>query len=359
MRDIKVVVTAAGCPGASTFLRMLRDKVKERKIELIAIDMDPEPIGRFIAHKFYQAPPAHDKEYIPFIFELIKKENPDIFFCVSSYEVPIVSKHREDIEALGTKVIVSTFDAIEIAGNKYKLYSILQHSEHVKIPCFYNPKNLDEFIHFAEQLGFPEKRVCFKPHFSKGSRGYRVLDNSISRKDLLLHYKPDSTFMSMDEFISIFKKEPEFPDLLLMEFIEGEEIDAMTLSLNGEALLVTCKTREVSRAGVIMKGELVYRPQIERACNEIIKMIPLDYNSGMQFKGGYLIEINTRVSTFIYQDDMIEPYISIKLALGEITCAEVKEYKKKIQYGRRFIRYMDQVFWNKNEIEDQQTKRLL
>ena len=39
----------------------------------------------------------------------------------------------------------------------------------------------------------------------------------------------------------------------------------------------------------------------------------------MQFKGGYLIEINTRVSTFIYQDDLIEPYLSIKLSLNEIT----------------------------------------
>lgn len=359
MGDIKVVVTAAGCPGASTFLRMLRDKVNERHIELIAIDMDPEPIGRFIAHRFYQAPPANHEKYIPFVLDLIKLEKPDVFFCLSSYEVPVIAKYKEEIESLDTRVIVSPFEAVETAANKYKLYSVLKDNPYVKIPDFFYPKNLDEFIGYAEELGYPEKRVCFKPHFSKGSRGYRVIDDSISRKDLLLNYKPDSTFMSMDEFVSIFKNEPYFPDLILMEYVEGEEIDAMTLSYNGKALLVTCKTREVSRAGVIMKGELVQRPDIVQACDQIIEKIPLEFNSGMQFKGGYLIEINTRVSTFIYQDDMIEPYLSIKLALGEITTDEVKSYRQKICYGRRFVRYMDQVFWNKGDLKEQEGITLL
>lgn len=346
MNNIKIIVTAAGCPGAATFIKYLKDKVFERNINIIAVDMDPEAVGRFLAHKFYQVPPASDSQYIPFIKDLIKKEKPDVFFCVSSYEVPVVALHKDDLEDLNTKVIVSSLEAIETAGNKYKLYTALKNTEHIKIPEFYYPKNLEEFIADTKKLGYPSQRVCFKPHFSKGSRGYRIIDDSISRKDLLLNYKPDSTFISMDEFISIFKTEKDFPDLIIMEYIEGEEIDAMTLSFKGEALLVTCKTRETSRAGVIMKGELVERPEIVKACEKIIEKIPLDYNSGMQFKGGYLIEINTRVSTFIYQDDLIEPYLSIKLALGEITNKEVKQYNNRINYGRRMIRYMDQIFWD-------------
>jgi len=352
MQDIKVIVTAAGCPGASTFIRMLRDHVHERKIEIVAIDMDPEPVGRFMSCKYFRAPPAHDDDYLPFVFDLIKREKPDVFFCVSSYEVPIIAKNKKRIEALGTRVIVSPYAAVETAGNKYKLYTALQDVEGVKIPDFFSPKNLDEFIDCAKELGYPQQRVCFKPHVSKGSRGYRVIDDTISRKDLLLNYKPESTYISMDEFVSIFKHEPVFPDLLLMQYVEGEEIDAMTLSYDGEALLVTCKTREISRAGVVMKGELVERTELVRACEAIIKKIPLEYNSGMQFKGGYLIEINTRVSTFIYQDDLIEPYLSIKLALGEINKRDVMEYRSKIRYGRRFLRFMDQLFWDRDELSD-------
>lgn len=351
MRKIKVIVTAAGCPGASTFIHQLKHQVKERTIEVVAVDMDPQAIGRFISDKFYQIPSASDSAYIPAIKELIVNEKPDIFYGVSSYEVPVVSKHKDELEALGTKVIVGNYKDAELAGNKYTLYEALKDVEGVKIPRYFYPRNLEEFIAYAKELGYPEKRVCFKPHFSKGSRGFRIIDDSISRKDLLLNYKPVSTYMSMAEFISIFENEPTFPDFLIMEVVEGVEHDVMTISMDGEVLLTTCKTREANRGGVITKGELVYEPEIMEYCKRIIKQIPLTYNSCFQFIDGYLIEINTRVSTYIYQEDLIEPYITIKLALGEYTKDDVRALQENVQYGRRMLRYFDQVFYHKDLLQ--------
>jgi len=345
MDSIKVVVTACGCPGASTFIHWLKHKVNEREIYIIGTDMSPEPIGRFISDKFVQVPSAEEDEFIPQVKELIIKEKPDIFFCVSSYEVGKISLHKDELEALGTKVIVSDHEVINVASNKFSLYEALKDETGISLPRYYCPKSLEEFMDDAKLLGYPEKRVCFKPHFSKGSRGFRIIDDNISRKDLLLNYKPESTFMSMNEFYSIFKDEKEFPEFLLMEVVEGEEIDAMTLSMDGDVLLTTVKTRESARAGVITSGELVVRPAIVESCNKIIEKLPLDYNACIQFIGEYLIEINTRVSTFIYQDDMIEPYLSIKLALGEFSKEDVANYQQKVDYGRRMIRYMDQVFF--------------
>jgi hypothetical protein len=43
---------------------------------------------------------------------------------------------------------------------------------------------------------------------------------------------------------------------------------------------------------------------------------------------------------------LFESYLSIKLALGEITSDEVKVYQDKSKYGRRMVRYMDQIFLN-------------
>ncbi len=351
MKDIKVIVTAAGCPGASTFINQLKNNVTERNIEVVGIDMDSQAIGRFISDKFHIVPSADNPDYIPRIKELIIAEKPDIFFCVSSFEVPIVSTHKDELEALGTKVIVANNEDAELAGNKYTLYETLKDVEGIKLPKYFSPKNLEEFISCAQELGYPEKRVCFKPHFSKGSRGFRIIDDSISRKDLLLNYKPVSTYMSMAEFISIFENEDEFPDFLIMEVVEGIEHDVMTISMDGEVLLTTCKTREANRGGVITKGELVYEPEIIEYCKKIIEKIPLTYNSCFQFIDGYLIEINTRVSTFIYQDNLIEPYISIKMALGEYTKEDVKALQKNVQYGRRMLRYFDQVFYSKEILD--------
>ena len=126
MKDLKVIVTAAGCPGASTFINQLKNNVKERNIEIIGVDMDPQAIGRFISDKFYVIPSADSVDYIARIKELIISEKPDIFFCVSSFEVPIVSTHKDELEALGTKKIVANKEEAEIAGNKFTLYEALK-----------------------------------------------------------------------------------------------------------------------------------------------------------------------------------------------------------------------------------------
>jgi hypothetical protein len=130
-----------------------------------------------------------------------------------------------------------------------------------------------------------------------------------------------------------------------MEVVEGTHYDAMCLADEGIPLLTTVKTREASRWGVIVKGELVEKPGHVEICDKIIRVVKLSYNVGLQFIDDKIIEINPRPSTFIYQDDLIEPYLAIKLALGEISHDEVRAYQKRIRYGRRMVRYMDQVFW--------------
>lgn len=49
--------------------------------------------------------------------------------------------------------------------------------------------------------------------------------------------------------VDIFEKEKEFPELLLMETVQGEEIDSMVVARNGDPLLITHKTREQERGG--------------------------------------------------------------------------------------------------------------
>ena len=346
MKKVKILLTASGAPGSSTLIRKLKDN-GERKIEIIATDMNRDVIGRFWADKFYTVPPADHPEYIPTIKEIILKEQPQVLFPVSSAEVLPIAKNKSIIENLGTKVMVSDLEPLETAINKYRLYSLLK-AHNIPVPEFYYPKNLDEFIKMAKWLGYPSQKVCFKPHVSKGSRGFRILDETVSRRDLLLKYKPDSRYMSLEEFIEIFKEEKNFPDLILMEFVEGFEYDAMTLCHSGRALLTTVKTREQSRWGVVTVAELINKPEIVELVDRIISLVPLSFNIGLQFIGNKLIEINPRVSTFIYQSDLNEPYLAIKLLLDEISNKEVRNYQAKIKYGRRMIRYMDQIFWDKD-----------
>lgn len=345
MKKIKILVTACGCPSGSTLIRKFRDN-GERVADIVGVDMTNESIGRFWADKFYQVPPASSEEYIPRMLEIAKREKPDVLFPESSYEVYPIALNKEKFEALGIKVVVSDPEPLAIAIDKYKMYERIKGLKGVGLPEYYYPRNLDEFVEYAHKLGYPKKPVCFKPHVSKGSRGFRILDESISRKDLLLKYKPESRYMSLKEFVEIFKKEKEFPKFIVMEVLKGDEDDAMSLCHKGESLLVTVKARIAQRWGNISYGELVNKPDIVEKVNKIISAIPLSYNISTQFIGGKLIEINPRTSTYIYQDDLNEPYLAVKLCLGEITKEEIKSYQSKVRFGRKMLRYMDQLFWD-------------
>jgi hypothetical protein len=46
---------------------------------------------------------------------------------------------------------------------------------------------------------------------------------------------------------------------------------------------------------------------------------------------------------------MNAPYLSVKLLLGEISEDEIKKYVQQIDYGRRMVRYMDQLFHKDGE----------
>ena len=341
---LKILMTASGAPGCSTLIRKLKE-TQERDIEIIGTDMAHDVIGSCFADRFHIVPAADNPDFIPALLDIAEREEPDLLFPVSSAEVYAVSVAREEFENRGIRVLVSDPEPLALASNKHELYRAMKGCD-VSCPEFRAPSSLDAFVKAVTDLGYPDKAVCFKPYVSKGSRGFRILEPSVSRKSLLLDHKPNNVYMSLDEFVNIFEDEPEFPDLLVMEVVEGVEYDAMTLALNGDALLTTVKTRERSRWGVITLGALVDQPRIHELIRRILQRIPLSYNLSVQFIGEKLIEINPRTSTFIYQPDLNEPYMAIKLCLGEMTPNEVRRAEDRIRYGRRMMRYMDQVFWD-------------
>ena len=344
MRPIKVLLTACGCPGASTLIRMIKQN-GERELEIIGVDADDQAIGRFLADEFLQVPLASSPEYIPTMINLVKQIKPDVLFPESSLEVPLIAEHKTAFEDLGTAVLVSTPESINISNNKLTMYRALESKTNLNLPQYRHVKNLEEFNYAVTELGYPKDPVCFKPLVGKGSRGFRILDSSVNRKDLLLNHKPNSRYISLSEFTEIFKDDPFFPDLLVMEYIDGTEYTTDALAYEGELLLCATKTVESARWGVIVKGKLVNCPDLVEQTKTILNAIKLSYNVNLQFIEDQLIEINPRVSSFIFQDNLIFPYLAIKVALGELSPSDLKNRTEGIAYGRRMLRYMDQVFW--------------
>lgn len=347
LKPINIILTAVGCPGASTCIRYLKS-IKERKIKVIGVDAEKESIGRFLADKFYQIPSATDVDYIDTLLTICHAEKIDCIVVSSSYEVEVIAAAKSQFDAIGVKVLASDASQLKIANDKQHLYEYFEDNALVKVPEFKVVNSLGDFIAACDSMGYPAKSLCFKPPKSKGSRGFRLLTESISRKDLLLHYKPESKYMSLGEFEAIFKDEADFPTFIIMETLQGEEIDSMVLANQGEALLITHKTREKARGGVITHGGHCQRPALDAMICEVLKHVKLSYNVGFQFMDGHLIEINPRLSSFIYSEDWVEPYFAIKLALGEYNNDDVKALQQKVPEDLRMLRYFDQYFYDKH-----------
>ena len=65
-----------------------------------------------------------------------------------------------------------------------------------------------------------------------------------------------------------------------------------------------------------------------------------------QLVGEQVIEINPRISTIVYQEDLNIPWLGVKRALGEISDEELAALRARVRPGRTALRYFDQVEWD-------------
>jgi hypothetical protein len=135
-------------------------------------------------------------------------------------------------------------------------------------------------------------------------------------------------------------------ELLVMELVEGGERTIDGIADGGRVLLGHPKTRESMRAGLAMYFETLQDDGLMGVASRIAGALSLDHFFNIQLVGDAVIEVNPRISTVVYQEDLNLPYLGLKHALGEIDEAELAAYVRRVRQTRRALRYFDQVEWD-------------
>ena len=131
-----------------------------------------------------------------------------------------------------------------------------------------------------------------------------------------------------------------------MELATGKERTVDGIARAGRILLAHPKTREAMRAGLAMYFETLADEELMDVAERIVGELRLDHFFNIQLVGEHVIEINPRISTIVYQEDLNLPYLGVKHALGELSDEELASYRERVRPTRRALRYFDQVEWD-------------
>jgi carbamoyl-phosphate synthase large subunit len=349
METLTVFITGAGAPGTYGMIKSLRMGAREegRKIRIVTADMNPDSYGYHLADKGYPIPRGDSPDFAPKVLEICRKERPAVLFSWVDPELLPIAKAKSEFEALGTKVALSGPQAIETGQDKRKCYEIFKKDGIT--PEFRIVKSSAEFGRAVKELGFPRKPVCFKPSFSYGMRGFRILKPSASRGEILFREKPDSAVADFDgimETLREYEKKAGLPELLVMEYLEGKEYTVDILIEKGRPVITIPRVRAATKQGISTLAIIEKNMEIIEKTELVAKRLGLDYNANIQFKYGKdkkpkLIEVQPRLAgttVACVGAGANLPYLALKIALGE------KIQAPQVKWGTVMKRFWEEVY---------------
>lgn len=337
-------MTGAGAPGAAGIIKCL---LQDASLRLSIADADANAVGRHLHQPFFAIPNAQDPSFADAILDLCVKEKVDLVLPLVTRELFPLSEHRSRFENVGIRVLVSSYDSIQIANNKGDCFQFLKEAG-IPVPQFFIVNNAEEFIHAAFELDHPQKPFCFKPTVANGSRGFRIVQDSINEAEQLFTQKPYNTYITYTHAVKILSSQP-FPPLVVTEYLPGNEYSVDCVAENGKALLVVPRLRQKMINGISVQGRFENDTAIIAYCTQIIEVIGLHGNIGIQVKRNaagkpLLLEINPRVQGTIVAAlgaGVNLPLLAVHNEMGMPLSHDLMS----IKWGVSFSRYWTEVFY--------------
>jgi carbamoyl-phosphate synthase large subunit len=347
-----ILVTAAGSPGFITICKSIKSSLSIKKSSIYACDMNLDSVGLKFAKKTFKVPSGNNSSYVDAIFSICKENNIDLIIPCSDEELIPLSKNLLKFESINCKIMVSDFKGLEIALNKKNLFNFLIKNYSDIVPKHRYCRNIKDFeLHYKDLLKETEK-ICVKPSQAHGSRGFRIIDNSFSKEDFFKK-KPDSLKISYENLHSILSQgDKKFPELILMEYLPGEEFSVDSIQDKEKFYCVT-RRRNTIKEGICSSGETIEKKDLIKICKTIYRDLELDYNINFQFrydsKGNpKILEINPRLS------GTLELCRGAGINFVDLGIKNVLDLKDNISYevkwGIKMQRVWEEVFFDEEDI---------
>ena len=336
-----ILVSAAGAPGTAALVRALKEN-GEREVRVVGTDIAERSVGRFLCDAFHLVPPGSDPGFGTAMLDVAREEGVDAILPQSSFDLLGLAEAKDQFD--GVAVMVASPDAVRRSNDKAESYALLDEIG-VPGPKWRRVVGGEAVAEAVTDLGYPAKDVAIKPAFSSGSRGFRILSAGADRREQLLQNRPGvAEALRLEELVELLGDDDT--PLLVMELAEGLERTIDGIAEGGSIALGHPKTRESMRAGLAMYFATLDDDWLLDVASKIVDALSLDHFFNIQLVGDKVIEINPRISTIVYQENLNLPWLGVKHALGEISAAELATYGDRVRPARRALRYFDQLEWD-------------
>ena len=334
-RPIAVIVTGAGAPGIQVTLYSLKQNYDNRSFHVIGTDINDFVVGKYLCDEFCVISPAKkEEEYLSDLMSICKDRNVKAILPQNTAELLLLAKHKKMFSDIGVGIVVSNYDAIEKANNKYKLFQIAE-SLNIPVAKYSLVSTFTDLKNEAIKLGWPRNKFVVKPPLSNGSRGVRVIAQDFDRKKTFYEEKPSSLYTTIDELHAVLGD--EFPELIVMEYLPGEEYTVDVCRLGNEIIALPRK-RLAIRSGITFAASLEKNDFLISASQKLAENLGLNFCFGFQYKlhedgRPLLLESNPRIqgtmvmSTFAGANII---YNSVKYLLGETISPMVVNWETKL-----------------------------
>ncbi|MFK9090617.1 ATP-grasp domain-containing protein [Bacillus salipaludis] len=314
----------------SHYIDMIRDNEDHRKFIIYGTHPNKDALYLQNCDFAFVEPDIAGDEYIEFCLEFCERHRIDIF--IPRKENVLISKRLTDFDALGVKVLVCPDAALmETMDNKAAAYQTFSNGAPIFfIPDYYVVNNIADFKKAYGQLKEKGHEVCFKPVIGEGANGFRVIKDKIESVTQLFQ-QGIGYRIPYNYACEILSQQETFPDLMVLEFLDGREYSIDCVSSQAELYAAIPRMKGDGRVRELVESlELI---QLAHKFHQEYKL-PYVFNIQVKYNKGVpkLLEINPRMSGGMHVSCLSGvnlPYLAVKILIGE------KVERLKPQFGIR------------------------
>lgn len=345
LTSVGVLYTSSGGLGHAGIIDAILSN-GQRDVRILCGDVKKDPPVSFL-HPYRQLPLIKSPGYVGQIADIAKEFGAQVVIPNHTDELILFAEQEDALRSSGIRVVVNRPDALKNSLDKGRCFSLVKQAG-LPAPRYFQASTVDGLVKAAEELGYPDTKVCFKPsrHPHGGSRGFAVLDSTRKKGIFSTDRRPAENTMTLEEAAAIIATE-QMPELLVMEYLPGEEYSAYLLCEDGKPAYCIPQLRQELMNSFSFRAEAVYNPKVIEAATSIAELLQLDYCVNIQLRMNgkgepCLIEVNPRFAGALCLSaaaGVNMPYLAMMKALGNPVPRGLK-----IKWGTRMIRYWKEVF---------------